>query len=98
MKTEEIIKLLKLNEHGSDYWSWDELDFIPEETYKNLKEVGYETTNPRRGYVGTKTFIHNSVDDRYFFVEIYGNDMGNQICDSGEVRPIQKTVTVYEEI
>lgn len=97
MKTDEILKILGENLY-KNYWSWESMGCIPEEEYKNFEEVASYDTNPRRDYLGTKTVIKNKVDDRYFFVEIYGNEMEHEFYDFGEVKPVEKTIITYERV
>jgi hypothetical protein len=98
METKEIIEEIKNIQFDYDDPSWEELPFLDDESFAKLEEVKSETTNPRRDYVGTKTYIKNNHDGKYFFIEIYGNDMGYEIYDYGEVRPIEKTIITYEKI
>lgn len=90
MKTEEILKLIGERQLKDNLWEWEEYDF--------LEEVGDETTNPRRDYVGYKTYIKNKTDGKFFYIEIYGNDIAYQIYSYGEVKPVEKTTITYEEI
>ena len=96
MKTEEILK--KLNKTQFEAESFEGLSWVTEQLLDNLEEVDSKETNPRRDYLGTKTFYKNKIDGKFFFVEEYGNDMGHEIYSFGEVKPVEKVTTVYETV
>ena len=96
MKTEEILKLLKENKFKSN--SFENMTWVTQEIWDQLEEVYLEDTNPRRDYLGIKTVYKNNFDGKYFFVEEYADDMNSEIYDFKEVKPVEKTVIIYEVI
>lgn len=99
MKTEKILEIIKENQFKGYPSHWDILnDWIGEEDFEKIKEVGSKETNPRRDYLGTQYYLRNEEDGKFFFMEFYGDDMGHELYDFGEVRPVEKTVTVYESV
>ena len=97
MDTKTILEKIK-EEQFSGVRIWEDFKFMTDEIHKDLKEVASEYTNPRRDYVGTKYFIKNNFDEKFFFIEIYGNDMSREVYAFGEVVPEEKTVTIYREV
>lgn len=95
METTKILEEIKKIQFNYESPSWEDLPFLDDESFALLKEVGHETTNPRRDYVGRKTFIKNEHDGKYFSIEIYGNDMSSEIYSFGEVTPVEKTIVSY---
>ncbi len=94
MKTEDI--LLKLKETQFQAEHFEQLDWVTQELWDSLEEVHTEDTNPRRDYLGHKVVYKNKTDGKFFYVEDYGNDYGCEIYDFKEVKPVEKTITVYE--
>jgi len=95
MKTEEILKLLKENQFKSN--SFEKMTWVTQEIWDQLKEVDLKYTNPRRDYLGIKIVYKNNFDEKYFFVEEYADDGNQEICRFKEVKPVEKTVIIYEE-
>lgn len=83
MTTPDILENLK--KETGEVRGWDNLKFLTEEDYQKLDEVEENTTNPRRDYVGTEYIIHNREDDKYFLLEVYGDDMYMEIYQCQEV-------------
>ncbi len=96
MITKDILKVIE-SVQFDDIRHWEDLP-LEDKDYKMLEEVGTEATNPRRDYIGTKYFLKNNDDGKYFFIEVYGNEMAFEVYAFGEVVPVEKTITTYKEI
>lgn len=95
MNTDKILE--RLSELKNEFRCREEdISFLSDEDYDYLEEIDSEVTNPRRDYIGNKTYIKNKFDNRYFYVETCGNDMYMELRSYGEVE--SKEVTSIEWI
>jgi len=94
MDTDTILE--NLGEITGEFRCWEEdISFLSEEEYGYLEEIDSEVTNPRRDYIGDKTYIKNNFDNRYFFIETCGNDMYMKLRGYGEVEPKEVTSIMW---
>lgn len=83
MTTPDILENLKKT--TDEVCGWESLPFLTEEDLEKIEEVEAKTTNPRRDYVGTEYILLNKEDNRYFLLEVYGDDMYMEIYQFQEV-------------
>ena len=87
MRTEAILEIIK----EKDIFDFDDLrEELGESAYNLLIEVCNEDTNPRRDYLGYRTFIQNDFDNRIFYIECVKYLHGNEYHTSGEAEIVSK--------
>lgn len=97
METEKLISLINEKEIMS-IEALSEYYGLSEEAYSMIEELELEYTNPRKHYLGHKTYYHNKHDDRYFYIENYETAEEYGFYGCGEVKPVMKAITVWEHI
>lgn len=93
MTTEKIVQ--EVNKISGEVRSPQDLEFLNDEDWGKLEQVSAKTTNPRRDYVGMEYIFLNKEDNKYFLIEIYGDDMYREVYKCFEV---EKKVEVKEVI